>query len=135
MNNLFRSPEHRQRFLEVMQAIGTDKDTGYTSAVYILSSRASTLESAKTHIGKDGIDFEEILNHQDWSGGYKSLLVLASDIFNGNTPTSMIDVCTRLDSSNFQVALHAIGIRHYGLPSLETQLTLEMWNTKDEENG
>lgn len=112
----FVSPEHRQRFLAAMQQTGKiygdHINEEYGAALYILTSSSGTWERAKGYVSSRGIQFDELLAQGYWSGGYMGLLQLAGNLFNaGYTQCSPVDLPTRLDDRNFQVAMTALLIR------------------------
>lgn len=115
---LFNNQQHLDRFLDAIQSIGQvydgDKiDVYYGSALYILSSQASTLESAKKYIHHDHIDFEEMLKNVHFGGAYTVLIQFASNIFNGNTDVDFEEFM-RLDGNNFAIAVTALQFRYWG---------------------
>jgi hypothetical protein len=115
---LFTSEAHKARFLTAIQEI--DKvyagrlDPEYGAALYILTSSSGTWEKASSYVSRYRIDFEEMFNEVDFSGGYSVLIKLASNLFNGNTHIDPLEFL-RLDDHNFDLALNAIKIRRYGL--------------------
>jgi hypothetical protein len=114
----FQSQQHLDRFLEIIQTIGQvydyDKiDVYYGSALYILSSQTSTLESARKYIFHDHIDFEGLLKNVHFGGAYTVLIQFASNIFNGNTDVDFEEFM-RLDGNNFTIALRALQFRYWG---------------------
>ena len=115
----FKSPEHRQRFLAAMQAIGKiydgKLDQEYAAALYILSSSAGTWQQAQSYVDRDGIDFEALLREVDFSSGYSVLIQWAGNLFNGQVHIDPVELM-RLDDSNFQVALAALQLRRMALP-------------------
>lgn len=125
----FTSEEHRARFLATMQAIDKIYDgyyeeqrvpliqEEYGAAVYVLTSRSGTWERAKNYVSRRGIQFDELLANEHWSGGYTCLLELAGNLFNaGYTKCDPVDLVTRLDDSNFTVAMTALHIRRRSWP-------------------
>ena len=114
----FQSQQHLDRFLEIIQTIGQvydyDKiDVYYGSALYILSSQASTLESARKYIFHNHIDFDGLLKNVHFGGAYTVLIQFASNIFNGNTDVDFEEFM-RLDGNNFTIALMALQFRYWG---------------------
>ncbi len=111
----FTSPEHKQRWLSAMLKNGKvyqgKLDPEYGAALYILTSNTETWEKTQFYVSSGGIKFERILREGDWSGGYMSLLGLAANLFNDHFTASPVDVATRLDEENFQVALTALQVR------------------------
>jgi len=115
---LFTSEAHKARFLTAIQEIGKvyagRMDPEYGAALYILTSSSGTWEKSNSYVSRYRIDFEEMFNEVDFSGGYSVLIKLASNLFNGNTHIDPLEFL-RLDDHNFDLALNAIKIRRYGL--------------------
>ncbi len=116
MKIIFKSENHRQRFLVAIQQTGKIYEghinEEYGAALYILTSNSGTWERAKSYVGRDGIKFDELIANEHWSGGYLALIQLAGNLFNaGYTQASPVDFVTSLDEQNFQVAMTALQIR------------------------
>ncbi len=119
-NILFKKPEHKQRFVAAMQAIGGKiyrgtYDPEYGAALYVLTADASTWQKARDYVSCHGIDFGALLEDLDWSGGHRALLQWAANLFNEQAAQCNPVELMRLDESNFHVALSALLIRRYGL--------------------
>lgn len=127
----FKSPEHKQRFLTAMLAIGKiyngKLNEEYASAVYILTSSAVTWKEAESYVDRGGIDFEALLREVDFSGGYGVLIKFAGNLFNDRTACSPVDLM-RLDDDNFVVALTALQVRRRALPVSELASEAELYN-------
>ncbi len=125
MDIFFKSPEHKQRFLAVMQTMGKvydgKIDQEYGAALYVLSADLDTWQQAQTYVRREGIDFEALLAEGEFSGGYSVLIKWASNLFNGNTHIDPVELM-RLDDSNFLVALTALQLRRTSLPVSEAEL-------------
>jgi hypothetical protein len=128
-NIFFRSPQHQGRFLTALQQrrkidANGKIDAEYGAAFYILSSEQATWERASDYIGRDGIDFHQMLEEIDLSHGHKLLVQLAANLFGANTETPEgtflpitvlpVDLIDTLDESNYRVALAALQLRRYG---------------------
>lgn len=116
----FKSPEHKTRFVEVMRRIkriynGARYDAEYGAAVYIFTSDDNMWSKAEQYVTHDRIDIEEMLEKQDWSGGYRRLVKLAGSLFNGDIQVDISDVINSLDEDNFKVMISSILIRRHGL--------------------
>ena len=119
----FTSAEHKQRFLmaiihETGKVERGKADPEYAAALYILTSNMDTWEQARDYIGRDGIDFADLLHEAHFSGGYIVLIRLAGNLFNDQTECSPVDLM-RLDDRNFQVAFTALQLRRVSLPVSE----------------
>jgi hypothetical protein len=114
----FRAESHRERFLEAIQntprmVYDSGKlDQEYSSALYVLCSRADLWEKAQPFIGQDGIDFEEMLQDTDFSSGDHALVSLAGNLFGQGIRSNPVDLMV-LDPRNFSVALQALQMRKY----------------------
>jgi hypothetical protein len=115
----FTGSEHKQRFSTEIQRIGKidegQCDVEYATALYILTSRSSTWNKASGYVSNHGIDFQEMLEQEDWSGGYSNLIKLAGNLFNSSTKVDTAGVAELLDEENFKLAMDAFKIRRYGL--------------------
>jgi hypothetical protein len=114
----FKSDEHKQRFLAVIQQIGKiydgKLDQEYGAALYILTADADTWEQASNYVNRSGIDFETMLKRVHFSGGYSVLMRLAGNLFNNRMPCNAVELM-RLDEDNFTVALTALQVRRSSL--------------------
>ena len=118
----FKSPEHKQRWLQVMQESGRASVAGFDcewgAALYILTTDEHLWRQAKGYMSPSVLDIEEMLNTFDLTAGTSVLIRLAGNLFNGNEHVDPLEFM-RLDPSNFQVALAAIMIRR------------ELWHLSD----
>ena len=110
----FKSEGHKERFQEAMQQNGKIYDglydPEYSAALYILTSDASTWNKAQEYVEFTGIDFPTMREEIDFSGGYSVLILLASNLFNGQMHIDPLEFL-RLDDTNFEVAMTAIRLR------------------------
>jgi hypothetical protein len=116
----FKSPQHKERFMETMEQIGRiydgDRyDAEYGAAVYVFTCDSSTWARAKDYVTHDRIDTEGMLKDCDWSGGYRRLVRLAGNLFNSFEPVDLADVINAVDEDNFKVMISSIYIRRHGL--------------------
>ena len=115
----FTSAEHRKRWLAAVLQIGKvysgRLDAEYGAALYILTADEYTWMQAQAYVDCDGIDFEALLRAVHLSGGYGVLIRLAGNLFNDRTACSPVDLATRLDETNFTVALTALQVRRSSL--------------------
>ena len=114
----FKSAEHKKRFITTIQQIGKCERDGkldpeYAAALYILTADMGTWQKAFGYVSRDGIDIEAMLEEVDFSGGYSALIRLAGNLFNDNIQLHVVDIPTKLDESNFKVALTALKLRRY----------------------
>lgn len=114
----FTSPEHAQRFLDVMRRIGKiydgRLDQEYGAAVYVLTSSTGLWQKAQDYVDRSGIDIPAMLKEVDLSSGYRVLVMLAGNLFNDMTHCDAIELM-RLDASNFTLALTALQVRRVSL--------------------
>ncbi len=115
MNIIFKSPEHRTRFLKSMHHLGKIEtgwfDPEYGAALYILTAHTSLWQKAQHYISPYGIDIESMLRKVDFSSGYRYLVELAGNLFNGTIQSSPVDWVTLTDEENFKVAISALFLR------------------------
>lgn len=116
----WKSEYHRERFMAAVPALektwpeqAGQFDTEYAVALYILTADPGTWNKAEDYVGRDGIDFEEMLAEVDFSGGYARLVQLAWHLFNEGCQLPPIELL-HLDDANFRLALEAIRMRRYG---------------------
>jgi hypothetical protein len=114
----FTSPDHKQRFLTVMQRLGKIDDgrlnQEYGAALYILTASHSLWQKSQAYVERHAIDIEAMLAEIDVSHGYAVLLKLAGNLFNGEHHIDPVEFM-RLDANNFTVALTALQIRRASL--------------------
>ncbi|MFL5626339.1 MAG: hypothetical protein ACJ788_12175 [Ktedonobacteraceae bacterium] len=130
-NIFFKSAEHKQRFLTVMQQTGKiysgKLDPEYGAALYILTADLDIWQEVSGYVSRRGMDIEAILEEVDLSGGYSVLVMLAGNLFNSQTHLDAIELM-RLDDSNFTVALTALQVRRASLPVSELASEAELYN-------
>jgi hypothetical protein len=127
----FTSPRHAASFIAWMKGIGKTfngifegqttelLNEEYAAALYILTSSEGTWERSKGYVDKKGhgIQFDDLLANEHWSGGYVCLIQLAGNLFNaGYTQCSPVDLVTGLDDRNYQVAMTAFKMRRRAWP-------------------
>ncbi len=129
----FKSPEHRLRWLYVLQTMGKVHagkiDQEYGAALYVLTADLDTWQQAQMYVDRHGfdvealhgIDFPELLAKGEFSGGYTVLIQWAGNLFNGQVHIDPVELM-RLDDSNFLVALTALQLRRTSLPVSEAEL-------------
>lgn len=112
----FKSEAHKLRFLTAIQDIGKvyegKLDQEYAAALYILTATSGTWEKASSYVSHDGIDFPAMLQEEDFSSGYLTLIKLAGNLFNGEQHLDPLEFMG-LDEFNFRAALTALELRHY----------------------
>ncbi len=114
--SVFRSPEHRRRFVEAMERIDKVEeqrhcDPEYGAAVFILSAYSGIWDRTSTYVSRRGIRFDKMLKDQDFSGGLNVLIRLAGNLFNEHACQVTPVEFTRLDEQNQQLAQNAIWVR------------------------
>ena len=142
----FKSPAHKQRFIETMQEIdkiyGGKYDQEYSSAIYILTADFTIWQKASDYVSGQGIRFTNMLKDVDFSGGHGVLIQLAANLFNGDEYHCDTSELMRLDSSSFNIAMDAICLRRDSYQELTGQrgerlmkLPLQMQFGQDVENA
>lgn len=130
-NLYYTSPEHKQRWLSIMQELGRvyggKLNEEYGAALYILTSSTATWEKARSYVDDEGIDFSALLAEVDFSAAYQVLLFWAWNLFNGGKHIGPVEL-QRLDEGNFTVALNALLIRRRPLPISELASEAELYN-------
>ncbi len=118
MADLFKSAEHKARFLAEIQRLGkVDRDgidKEYGAALLVLTADTGTWNRAESYVESDGIDWDGLLEGSHWSGGYVVLLEWAAGLFNGSMKVDPSDLM-RLDEGNYELALAALEVRRNGL--------------------
>ena len=118
MLDIFKSASHKQRWLSAIREMGKydgDKaDPEYGAALFVLTADPETWERTQEYVKRDGIDFDGMLEREDWSGGYQVLIRCAANLFNGTQQVGPVELL-RLDESNFILAFAALQVRRYGL--------------------
>lgn len=111
----FKTAGHKARFIEAMKGHtydGGHLDSEYGSALYILTSDYHLWEDATTYVGPHSILIEDMIEHVDLSGGFRVLVELAGNLFNGNVQVNIVDL-QKLDEANLKVAFMALNLRFY----------------------
>lgn len=124
----FKSDDHRQTFAESLQAMGKvfrgRIDAEYGAALYILTMNEEMREKSHNHIREGGFFFAEMLEQEDFSSGYATLVKLARDLFTGShyedAPLHVIEFMN-LDERNYAVAMTAIQIRRNSSPLADVE--------------
>jgi len=90
-------------------------DCYYLSALFILLSTKNNLyKKTRNYITEDGIDFEMMMEKQDFSSGEAKLVRLAANLFNGSMEVTPQELINTLDDKNYDLAMQAIRFRRYG---------------------
>lgn len=115
----FKTPAHKARFLAIMQQLGQiydgDKlDQEYGAALYILTADAGIWQQAQKYVERHAIHIDTMLEKIDLSSGYRVLVLLAGNLFNGEQHVDPLEFM-RLDDSNFLVAMTALQVRRLSL--------------------
>lgn len=117
-NIRFKSPGHRNRFLDTLVKLGVvydgSPDIEFASALYILTADVSTFKKASEYITQDGIAIARMIKEVDFSGGYYVLIKLAGNLFNGEQHLDPLELM-KLDEANLQVAFTAILLRRFNV--------------------
>jgi len=90
-------------------------DCYYLPALYILLSTKNNLyKKTRNYIDVDGIDFEAMMEKQDFSSGEAKLVRLAANLYNGSMEVTPQELINTLDDRNYDLAMQAIRFRRYG---------------------
>lgn len=115
--------QHRTRFLDLAARRGFGGilyiGCEYGAAFYLLSARKELYDKACGYVDPDGIDFARMLRREDLSGGYRTVVRLAWNLFCGGAgQLEPLDLCCGLDDDLFDSCLIALTIRRAGLGAL-----------------
>jgi len=90
-------------------------DCYYLPALFILLSTKNNLyKKTRNYITADGIDFETMMEKQDFSSGEAKLVRLAANLYNGSMKVTPQELINTLDDRNYDLAMQAIRFRRYG---------------------
>lgn len=90
-------------------------DCYYLPALFILlSTKNSLYKKTRNYITADGIDFETMMEKQDFSSGEAKLVRLAANLYNGSMEVTPQELINTLDDRNYDLAMQAIRFRRYG---------------------
>ena len=90
-------------------------DCYYLPALFILLSTKNNLyKKTRNYIDADGIDFETMMEKQDFSSGEAKLARLAANLYNGSMEVTPQELINTLDDRNYDLAMQAIRFRRYG---------------------
>ena len=90
-------------------------DCYYLPALFILlSTKNSLYKKTRNYIDADGIDFETMMEKQDFSSGEAKLVRLAANLYNGSMEVTPQELINTLDERNYDLAMQAIRFRRYG---------------------
>lgn len=90
-------------------------DCYYLPALFILLSTKNNLyQKTRNYITTDGIDFEAMMEKQDFSSGEAKLVRLAANLYNGSMEVTPQELINTLDDRNYDLAMQAIRFRRYG---------------------
>jgi hypothetical protein len=90
-------------------------DCYYLPALFILlSTKNNFYKKTRNYINADGIDFETMMEKQDFSSGEAKLVRLAANLYNGSMEVTPQELINTLDDRNYDLAMQAIRFRRYG---------------------
>jgi len=90
-------------------------DCYYLPALFILlSTKNSLYKKTRNYIDAEGIDFEAMMEKQDFSSGEAKLVRLAANLYNGSMEVTPQELINTLDDRNYDLAMQAIRFRRYG---------------------
>lgn len=109
------TPEQQNRFNQLALQTGKAPEQlshEYESAFYIMSLHKELFLKVGSYVDENGIDFQACLEEQEFSAGYRVLVKLAHNLFEGGSEgeISPVDLMI-LDKENFLGALEALRIR------------------------
>lgn len=109
------TPEQQNRYNQLVLQTGKPAEQlghEYESAFYIMCLHKELFLKVGSYVDDTGIDFEGCLAEQEFSAGYRVLVRLAHNLFDGGSEAdiSPVDLMI-LDKENFTGALEAIRIR------------------------
>lgn len=109
---MFKGNDHQQKYQTLMAKTKGGNSTEYSAALYLLS--ALDHKDITGYVAPYEINFPALLRQsRPWSTGEKSLVKLASAVFNDTSFKANIgDVFRSLDEENTRVALEALRIRY-----------------------
>jgi len=101
-------------------------DYYYLPALFImLSTKNSLYKKTRDYITADGIDFQTMMEKQDFSSGEAKLVRLAANLYNGSMEVTPQELINTLDDGNYNLAIQATRFRRYGC-HIENLLDREM---------
>gem|GEM_PF-3971049 len=80
----------------------------------LLSTKNNLYQKTKNYITADGIDFETMMEKQDFSSSEAKLVRLAANLYNGFLEVTPQELINTLDDRNYDLAMQAIRFRRYG---------------------
>lgn len=109
------TPDQQSRYNQLMLQAGKTPEhlsPEYAAALYIMSQHKELFLKVGSYVDEDDIHFEQCLEEQEFSAGFRVLVRLAHNLFNDGSEQeiSPVDLMI-LDKENFLAALEAIKIR------------------------
>jgi len=81
-------------------------DCYYLPALFILLSTKNNLyQKTKNYITADGIDFETMMEKQDFSSSEAKLVRLAANLYNGFLEVTPLELINTMDDRNYDLAM------------------------------
>lgn len=80
----------------------------------MLSTKNNLYKKTKNYIDADGIDFEAMMEKQDFSSGEAKLVRLAANLYYGSMELTPQELINTLDDRNYDLAMQGIRFRQYG---------------------
>ncbi|PPA68673.1 DUF6075 family protein [Jeotgalibacillus proteolyticus] len=120
MNFSFLNREHQERFQEIRETmpIHTRRDKEYLSLVFVMTGDDELFNKMIPYFNKQDctLSSTELFEEQDFSSGINVLAKLGVHLFNNNVSVEPLDFMS-LDEQRMALAMNALLIRRYGLPS------------------
>ncbi|MDK2919608.1 MAG: hypothetical protein PWQ37_2341 [Candidatus Petromonas sp.] len=118
MSIFYKTKKHREILIKTLKNIKrvypqykNEVDLYYLPAIYLLTSDEEIRKKSLHYISDEGIDFQKIKSN-DFSSGYVILVQLAHHLFDSaNESPEIMELISRLDKDNFELALQAIRLR------------------------
>lgn len=123
----FRSEEHRDRFREAIQTMGSKAvwsgnrlDQEYSSMLLVLTCSLDIWERMQPYITRNGINIGEALEEVPFSTTERAMVALAGNLFGQLIQANPVDLVA-LDPRNFEVCVMAMRLRKnpYHLADIE----------------
>jgi hypothetical protein len=108
---------HKERFIKAITSIGKvyngKLDQEYAAALYLLTANSGLWHKIESYADRDGINFREIIENVDLSGGESVLVKWAGSLFGQDIHIDPIELM-RLDQHGFDAAIESLKLRRYG---------------------
>lgn len=110
----FLDNAHHSEFNRLLLRYSRMNDPEYSSAFYVLTCSEEMRMKALPFISSDGIDWESMRKHNDFSTGYRLMIQLANNLFSYSGEINLASMIGTFDAEFYQILLNAIEIRRKG---------------------